>query len=227
MTEEREKNAYNEYLVMPRLKKLFELLGEAGVDGYLTMGPDENLGINATLSSGEVFISYRANNVNYADLLKVRYDSCDMVLSLRCASDTVIDGLQELLVPEELVKDADDITALTAAYESGLWLGSGKCVYDGGRLKEIIPLLEERDLVLTDKSSDGKKPHVLIESVDRMIELSVVHDDEDRPLILMRAPKEAGSDSAVCTVFPDNGDLKDGALYEREIGIFERYIHVW
>ena len=227
MTEEREKNAYIEYLVMPRLKKLFELLGEAGIDGYLTMGPDENLGINASLDSGDVFISYRADNVNYTDLLKVRYDSCDMVLSLRYASDTVIDGLRELLVPEELVRDADDIKALISAYESGLWLDSGSCVYDCERLKSIIPLLEERDMILTDKSSDSKKPHVLIESVDRLIELSVVTDEEGRALILMRTPKEADSDSAVCTVFPDNGDIKDGELYEREIGIFERYVHIW
>ena len=227
MTEQREKNAYNEYLVMPRLKKLFTLLGEAGVDGYLTMGADWRIGINASLTSGEAFISFFADNVSFSDLLKVRNDACDMLLSISYASDTEED-LKGLIVPEELIGEADDVEDLIAAYESGLWLNQDEAEYDGERIKEMLRVLEERGLVITDKTADKKKPHILIESTDRFIELSVVNDSVGRPLVLMRAPLEADSDIAVCTVFPDNGAIKSGELYEREIGIFERYYaHLW
>ncbi len=226
MTEQREKNAYNEYIVMPRLRKLFTMLGRAGVDGYLTFGQDESLGINATLDCGEVFISYKAYNVNYVDLLKVRYDACDMVLSIKCAAECVNDP-RELLVPEEIVAESDDLSDLLEAYESGIWLKQEDLTYDRERLSDIVPLLVERDVPVTDNSGDRDKPHILIESVDRFIELSVVSDDIGRPLILMRAPKTADSDLAVSTVFFDNGAVKSGELYEREIGIFEKYLQIW
>ena len=161
MTEQREKNAYFEYLVMPRLKKLFSLCKEAGVDGYLTMGADESIGINVSLEQGEVFISYKAYNADFDKLLKLRQNACDMVLTLKYAAESVTDD-RELLAPEETVQDADDLKAVLSAYESGIWLGKKDLNYDRERLKEIIPLLLERDLKLTDNSDDGKKPHIMI-----------------------------------------------------------------
>ncbi len=225
MTEQREKNAYFEYLVMPRLKKLFSLCKDAGVDGYLTMGADESIGINASLEQGEVFISYKAYNADFDKLLKLRQNACDMVLTLKYAAESVTDD-RELLAPEETVQDADDLKAVLSAYESGIWLGKKDLNYDRERLKEIIPLLLERDLKLTDNSDDGKKPHIMIESIDRLIEYSVVKDNEERPLILLRALTSVDSKNSSCTVFSDSGSVKSGELYEKEIGLFERSVHI-
>ena len=227
LMDDEELNIYCEYVLMPRLKELVDMAHEAGADAYLTVDRKQLPAVALDSEEGRFIISYTPFDVDWEDLMDLKRDSCDLLLSatLRLSSDELEENTGRLIFPE---KQMPGFEALLALLKSGIWMRENALdiVYAEAdvlpKLNGLLPVLDDNGLEHTGVLyPEGVSPMILVESAGSPYEFSYVHLNEDT--YLLRIAYRNNPDYADAMLFPEGSAMEEAEYYDKVLGIFERY----
>ncbi|MBR5420891.1 MAG: hypothetical protein IK115_07080 [Lachnospiraceae bacterium] len=231
--DEREWNIFCEYVLLPRIAFLEKLSEEAGVSGYRSINADGTPVYILDTATGSFMLQYEELEIDWEALEELEKNAAALMIRILPLpwTESVSEKLGYMVIPEESLSEAEDLSLLAAILENGIWAKTARipecppeAAYETlARMNALEEALCDEELDHADvQIFEGEWPELLLESDSRVFGLSFLpFDDTESYLLQIRYFDEARGEY-LRMMFPERGGIRPSGFYEKELGIFER-----